>query len=76
MNPKQKADQLIAQYKILLMNEDTECGNEILCTTIAIKSALVTVDKILTLCDEIKITDQKLKLTEFWNQVKIEINNY
>ena len=76
MNPKQKADQLIAQYKILLMNEDTKCGNEILCTTIAIKFALVTVDKILTLCDEIKITDQKLKLTEFWNQVKIEINNY
>lgn len=76
MNPKQKANQLISQYKILLMNEDTECGNEILCTTLAIKSALVTVDKILTLCDEIKITDQKLKLFEFWNQVKIEIENY
>jgi hypothetical protein len=31
------------------MNEDTECGEEILCTVIAKQCALIAVDELLTL---------------------------
>lgn len=44
MSPKDKAEQLVNEYRILLMNEDTECGNEILCTIIAKQCALIAVD--------------------------------
>ena len=47
MKHKQKAEQLVNQFKMVLMNEDTDCGYEILCTSIAIKNALITVDEIL-----------------------------
>jgi hypothetical protein len=45
MAPKDKAEQLVNEYRILLMNEDTECGNEILCTSIAKQCALIAVDE-------------------------------
>ena len=32
MTPKEKAESLVNQYRMVLMDEDTECGNEILCT--------------------------------------------
>jgi hypothetical protein len=41
---KQKAEELVNSYRIILMNEDTECGNEILCTSIAKQCAIITVD--------------------------------
>jgi len=41
MTPKEKAEDLVNQFRIILMDEDTECGNEILCTSIAIKNALI-----------------------------------
>jgi hypothetical protein len=41
MTPKQKAQDLVYQFKNILMDEDTDCGNEILCTSIAIKNALI-----------------------------------
>jgi hypothetical protein len=46
MTPKEKAQDLVNAYRIILMDEDTDCGNEILCTSIAIKNALVAVNKI------------------------------
>jgi uncharacterized protein (UPF0212 family) len=46
-NPKEKAEELVNSYRIVLMNEDTECGNEILCTSIAKDSALIAVDEIM-----------------------------
>ena len=45
--PKDKAEELVNRFRIVLMNEDTECGNEILCTSIAIKNALIAVDEII-----------------------------
>lgn len=48
MTPKLKAEDLVNQFRIVLMDEDTECGNELLCTSIAIKNALITVDEILS----------------------------
>jgi hypothetical protein len=41
MTPKEKAEDLVNQFRIILMDEDTDCGNEMLCTSIAIKNALI-----------------------------------
>ena len=41
---KEKAEELVNLYRIILMNEDTECGNEILCTSIAKQCAIIAVD--------------------------------
>lgn len=37
--PQYIATDLVDKYRIILMNEDTDCGNECLCTIIAIKFA-------------------------------------
>jgi hypothetical protein len=66
MTPKEKANELVNQYRMILMDEDTDCGNEILCSIIAIKSALIAVDEILAesfACREF-----------FWKEVKHEID--
>jgi len=34
VDPKIKAEEIMSSFKIILMSEDTECGNEILCTSI------------------------------------------
>ena len=47
MTPKEKAEDLVNSFRMILMNEDTDCGNEILCTSIAKKSALIAVDEII-----------------------------
>jgi len=65
MTPKEKAEQLINSYRIILMNEDTECGNEILCTSIAKQCALIAVDEISQHCYEV--------MKPFWKEVKQEI---
>jgi hypothetical protein len=51
MTPKEKAESLVNSYRIILMNEDTECGNEILCTSIAKQSALIAVDELMMYSD-------------------------
>ena len=45
MTPKQKANDLVDSFRIILMNEDTDCGNEILCNMIAIKHAEICVNE-------------------------------
>ena len=45
MTPKEKANDLVDTFRIILMNEDTDCGNEILCTMIAIKHAEICVNE-------------------------------
>jgi hypothetical protein len=47
MTPKEKAEDLVNQFRIILMDEDTECGNEILCTSIAIKNAMICAEEIM-----------------------------
>jgi len=68
MTPKEKAISLVDSYRNILMNEDTECGNEILCTVIAKQCALIAVDEVLNLCwgnNQVGINH--------WNEVKHEI---
>ncbi len=80
MTPKEKAQQLVVQYKIVLMDEDTDCGNEILCTTIAKKIALTTVDEIQGSIDWLgngynMLPDNIRSKVDYWNVVKQEIEN-
>jgi len=68
MTPKEKAISLVDSYRNILMNEDTECGNEILCSLIAKESALIAVNVVLNLCwgnNQVGINH--------WNEVKHEI---
>lgn len=62
MTPEKQAEDLVNEYRIILMNEDTECGNEILCTLIAKKFALILVNKM--------IEETRAK---FWYDVKHQI---
>jgi hypothetical protein len=55
------------------MNEDTECGNEILCTGIAKRCALIAVDEILDV-DYFDMSEEHFEnIMEYWEQVKHEI---
>ena len=67
MTPKEKAEDLVNQFRMILMDEDTECGNEILCTLIAIKNALICVDEIL------KATSNNSKEDYYWLNVRYEL---
>jgi hypothetical protein len=69
MTPKEKAENLVNQYRMILMSEDTECGNEILCTSIAIKNALIATNEIISVIDP----DANFKSYIFYREVKKEI---
>ena len=72
MTPKDKAKDLVDIYRIMLMNTDTECGEEILCTMIAKYCALIAVDQIL---NAINPFGQFLG-KDYWQEVKQEIFNH
>jgi len=67
MKPKEKAEDLVNQFRMILMDEDTDCGNEILCTSIAIKNALICVDEILN------GTSNNSKEDYYWLNVRYEL---
>ena len=69
ISPKQKAEELVNQYRMILMDEDTDCGNELLCTSIAIKCALIAVDEILS--NPMFFSDWGTLY--FWQEVRQEI---
>ena len=69
MTPQEKTEKLVNQFRIVLMREDTECGNEILCTIIAKDSALIAVDEIISVIDP----EKNYKTWEFYKQVKQEL---
>jgi hypothetical protein len=67
MTPKEKAEELVDTYKFVLWSEDTQCGEEILCTGIAKRCALIAIDEIL---DELPFEN---KNREYWYRVQFEI---
>jgi len=74
MTPLQKAEDLVNQFKNILMDEDTDCGYEILCTSIAIKNALICADEVMMRVpykDSVIATDDLA--IEYWIQVKKEL---
>ena len=70
MKPKLKAENLVDSYRIILMNEDTECGEEILCTLIAKQCALIAVDEIIQAMDNVMLPNP---FKQYWNKVKQKI---
>jgi hypothetical protein len=76
MEAKEKAEELVNSYRIILMNEDTECGNEILCTSIAKQCALIAVQEIINANPHSNpFTTEVYSTMLFWQEVKNEINN-
>ena len=83
MKPQDKVNELVDVYRAMLMNEDTECGNEILCTLIAKKSALIAIDEMLKQFNKIKVShiitgyitykDFEENLTSIQNQLDSEM---
>lgn len=74
MTPKEKAEELVNKYKNILMQEDTDCGNEILCSLIAIKNAHIAVEEILIFMHKsINYPGLEHKY-EWWLKVDIELN--
>ena len=73
MTPKEKAEDLVNQFRMVLMDEDTECGEEILCTSIAMKNAIICVREIVSMQDKTTLNFQYNK--EYWIDVINEINN-
>jgi hypothetical protein len=82
MSAKDKAKELVDTYRIMLMNSDTECGEEILCTVIAKYCALIAVDELLEF--ENRVIEEWKRYFEgkggemkveriFWEEVKHEI---
>jgi hypothetical protein len=72
MSAKDKAKELVDTYRIMLMNSDTECGEEILCTVIAKSCALIAVDEILKQCWDYRDIDLQASY-DYWQEVKQEI---
>ena len=74
MTPQEKANNLVNQYRIILMREDTECGNEILCSRIAKQCALIAVDELIECSKSYDIYNATWATQiHFWNKVKQEI---
>jgi len=72
MAPKEKAEDLVNQFRMVLMNEDTECGNEILCTSIAMKNAIICVKEIVEMQKNVSLNfDFNIK---YWTEVIEEIS--
>mgnify|MGYP001544677065 CR=1 FL=1 len=74
MTPKEQAQDLVIQFKNILMDEDTDCGNEILCTSIAIKNALICADEVMMRVPykDSGIAKDDLDI-EYWIEVKKEL---
>lgn len=70
--PKEKAQELVNTFRMILMDEDTDCGNELLCTSIAIKNAIVAVNEIIDAIDwhEFETPNKELN---YWLDVRKEI---
>jgi hypothetical protein len=70
MTTIEKAKELVDTYRIMLMNSDTECGEEILCTVIAKYCALIAVDEVIKAMDNVILPNP---FKQYWNKVKQEI---
>lgn len=72
MTAKEKANDLVNSYKIMLMNTDAECGQEILCTVITKYCALIAVDELIKECWDHREIDLQAGY-DYWVNVKQEI---
>ncbi len=76
MTPKERAEQLLHEYRMLFMDEGEDYGQEILVTMLSVKCALKAVDKvIIEMSDYYDRYDCTYTLSkiEYWLEVKQEI---
>ena len=73
MTPEQRALSIVNTYRMILMDEDTDCGNEILCTSIAIKNALVAINHIILMIDVLPLNEEVIELFDYVQKVKEEL---
>ena len=73
MTPEQRALSIVNTYRMILMDADTECGNEILCTSIAIKNALVAINQMILLIDVLPLDKEVIELFDYVQKVKQEL---
>jgi len=71
--PKEEAENIVNEFRMVLMQEDTDCGCEILCTSIAIKNALIAVNKIMHEVGKFQVELFALELYLYWVEVKTEL---
>jgi hypothetical protein len=76
MTPKDKARDLVDVYRFILTQSETEAGEEILCTSIAIECALTNVTQMLL--ETCKNSDKKDpryqdERLQYWYEVREEI---
>lgn len=74
MTAKEKADQLVAIYRNVLINEDTDCGCEILCTTIAKQNAIIAVDLVIDTNPYSTSLFNFFTKLDYWHRVREEID--
>ena len=74
MTPKEKAEQLLHEYRMLFMDEGEDYGQEILVTMLSVKCALIAVDEIIKFME---IDDEHNECLYFanskWVQSLIEV---
>jgi hypothetical protein len=73
MTPEQRALSIVNTYRMILMQEDTDCGCEILCTSIAIKNALVAINEMILMIDVLPLDEEVIDLFDYLQQVKTEL---
>jgi hypothetical protein len=73
ISPKEKANDLVNTYRMILMDADTDCGNEILCTSIAIKNALVAINQMILMIDGLPLDEHVIDLFDYLQKVKNEL---
>jgi hypothetical protein len=71
MTPKEQAEQLLHEYRMLFMDEGEDYGQEILVTMLSVKSALIAVNLILK--DREEMDGMRVINDPYWLEVKQEI---
>jgi hypothetical protein len=73
MTPQEKANELVNKHRIVLIQSDTDAGEEIICTTIAKQCALVVVDEVIANIEPSVSMDIITARIKYWQEVKEEI---
>ncbi len=72
MTAKEKAEELVNKHRMILMNSDTDLGEEIQCSIISKQFALIAVNEILNSVLE-KDSFYDSETWEYYNEVKQRI---
>lgn len=74
-DPTQMAKTIIDDFRVILMQSNSECVNEILCTQIAKECTHTMVDNILKYQFKYVNQNDLFEFYMYWNAVKVAIDN-